>query len=86
MATDSRRSRNSYARSLRSVTESADRHALAQLEGRDGLARAPDARLLAGDRGELLLAASSIFESCLASPTPMLSVIFSIFGTCMIDE
>ena len=26
------------------------------------------------------VAASSIFESCLASPTPMFSVIFSIFG------
>ena len=31
-------------------------------------------------------ACSSILESCLASPTPMFSVIFSIFGACMTDE
>ena len=30
-------------------------------------------------------ALSSIFESCLASPTPMFRTILSIFGTCMID-
>ena len=28
-------------------------------------------------------AASSILASCLASPTPMFSVIFSSFGACM---
>ena len=49
----------------------------------DRLARAADVRLLAGDRCELLRAASSIFESCLASPTPMFSVIFSIRGACI---
>ena len=31
-------------------------------------------------------AASSIFASCLASPTPMLSVIFTSLGACMTDE
>ena len=29
------------------------------------------------------VAASSTFESCLASPTPMLTVIFSIRGACI---
>ena len=29
------------------------------------------------------VAASSMFESCLASPTPMFSVIFSIRGACI---
>ena len=32
------------------------------------------------------VAASSMFESCLASPTPMFSVIFSTRGTCMAEE
>ena len=31
-------------------------------------------------------AASSIFESCLASPTPMLSVIFARRGACIGEE
>ena len=31
-------------------------------------------------------AASSILESCFASPTPMFSVIFSILGACMTVE
>ena len=31
-------------------------------------------------------AASSILESCLASPTPMLSVTFSSFGACMTES
>ena len=31
-------------------------------------------------------AASSMFESCLASPTPMLSVIFSTRGTSITEE
>ena len=32
------------------------------------------------------VAASSMLESCLASPTPMLSVIFSTRGTSMTEE
>ena len=32
------------------------------------------------------IAASSTLASVFASPTPMLSVIFAIFGTCMIDD
>ena len=32
------------------------------------------------------MAASRTFESCLASPTPMFSVIFSIRGVCMIER
>ena len=32
------------------------------------------------------MAAFSILESCLARPTPMLSVIFSIFGACITEE
>jgi hypothetical protein len=64
----------------------ADGMPLAQLERRDGLARPPDVGLLARDRRELLCAASSIRESCLASPTPMLTVTLTSLGACMIDE
>ena len=32
------------------------------------------------------LAASSILASCLASPTPMLSVTFTSLGACIADE
>ena len=32
------------------------------------------------------VALSRTLESCLASPTPMFSVIFSILGACMYEE
>ena len=72
-------------RAPRSVTRRADRHPLAELEARDRLARLAHLRALAAIVVSSSIAASSAFASVFASPTPMLSVIFSIFGTCMID-
>ena len=37
-------------------------------------------------RARKSIAAFSIFESCLARPTPMFSVIFSSFGACITEE
>ena len=60
----------------------ADRHALAQLEGGDRLARLGDHRLLAGDRapGRRPPTAPS-WSRPTASPTPMFSTILSMRGT-----
>src|SRR4051794_20359443 len=86
MATDSRRSRNSYARSRRSVTltptgiPSRSLNAAIDLRARRTDGRCP--AIVAS----CSVAASSIRVSCLASPTPMFSVIFSIRGTCIVDE
>ena len=67
-------------RSPRSVTDDADRHALAQLEGRDRLAGAAHVGCWPAIVASCSAAASSSLVSCLASPTPMFSVIFSSFG------
>jgi hypothetical protein len=61
----------------------ADRLVLAQLEGRDRLARMGDHRLLAGDHREVGGAVSTFLRSFTPSPTPMLSTILSMRGTCM---
>ena len=84
MATEIRRSRNSYARSSRSVTvrptgmPSRSLNAATDLRARRMFGCWP-----AMSRELLPCAASSILESCLASPTPMLSVTLTSFGACI---
>jgi hypothetical protein len=70
-------------RSRRSVTLHADRHAFAQLELCDRFLRLGDDRLLASDQFHFLGKSGRDLLLVLRSPspTPMLSVIFSIFGT-----
>ena len=64
----------------------ADLLALAELEDRDVLLRARDHRRLAGDRLELLDRVVDHLGLVLALPRPMLTVIFTIRGTCMTVE
>ena len=83
MATDISRSRNSYERSPRSVTltptgiPSRTLNWAMDLRARRTLGRWP--AMIASCSP----AASRTLESCLASPTPMFSVIFWISGACI---
>ena len=58
----------------------ADRHALADLELRDRLLGAGHDRLLAGDARDLVGAGVDDLGVLVASPRPMLTTTFSIFG------
>jgi hypothetical protein len=58
----------------------ADRHALAQLELRDGLAGLADLRLLAGDRGQVADRAVDQLGVAGASPTPMFTTTLTDAG------
>jgi hypothetical protein len=83
IATEVSRSRNSHMRALRRVTltptgiPSRSLNAAIDLRARRTLGFWP--AIVAS----CSVAASSTFESCLASPTPMLRVIFSTRGACM---
>src|SRR5262245_4297098 len=82
-AIETSRSRNSYMRSPRSVTlvptgmPSRILKPAIDLRARRSWARCPAIMVSSS------IAASRALDSVLASPTPMLSVIFSIFGTSM---
>jgi hypothetical protein len=79
------RSRNSHIRAPRSVTRapigipSRILKLATDLRARRTWARCPAIVVSSSS------AASSVFESVFASPTPMLRVIFWIRGTCMIE-
>ena len=83
IATETRRSRNSYARSSRSVTvrptgmPSRSLNAATDLRARRMFGFWP------AMSASCSCAASSILESCLASPTPMLSVTLTRRGACI---
>ena len=78
------RSRNSYMRVAPQRHLAADRHAFAQLEAGDRLLGLGDDRLLPGDQRQLAGAAVDLLLILHpASPTPMLTTIFSSRGTCM---
>ena len=85
-AIDTSRSRNSYIRAPRSVTRaptgipSRSLKLAIDLRARRTCARWPAIVVSSS------IAASMAFASVFASPTPMLSVIFVIRGTCMIES
>jgi hypothetical protein len=77
---------NSYARSSRSVTVRPTGMPSRSLKAATDLRARRTLGFWPAMSASCACAASSIFESCLASPTPMLSVILLSRGACIADE